>query len=103
MPIYEFLCDGCHEEFEVIAAIGQSFVVCPICDEYTSHRIMSSLGIIENFEDYYETDIDNKPVYIRTKQDLRDSVARHNDGKEADMMGPLAIFDGIRSDKIIRR
>jgi len=63
---------------------------------------MSAPGIIENFEAYVETDIDDQPVFVNTKQDLKDAVARHNDGELADKMGKLTVFDGIRSDKVKR-
>lgn len=102
MPIYEFKCDHCHEEFEIIAMIGQNSTTCPVCDEYVTHRLVSSLGIVKNFEEYYETDIDNEPIHIKNKQDVTDAVARHNDGAEADKMGKLAIYDGIRTDRAKR-
>jgi len=103
MPIYEFKCDRCGDEFEVIATIGQKTATCLICNYSTEHRLVSSLGKIKQFEGYFETDIDNKPVYIKHKQDLRDAVAKHNDGEEADKMGKLAIYDGIRTDRVKRR
>ena len=71
-----------------------------MCGCGETHRIMSALGIIEDFDSYYETDIDNKPTLVRTKQDVRDAVARHNDGEEADKMGKLTIFDGIRTNRV---
>ena len=100
MPIYEYECALCGGAFEWIQRMNDPYPSCVICNCGEVERLISAPGIIEDFDPYIETDIDNKPVYVRTKQDLRDSVARHNDGEEADKMGKLAVYDGIRTNKV---
>lgn len=104
MPIFEYHCKLCGYEFEAIRFVRgkNADTECPLCGCGEVYKIISKLGIVENFEGYYETDIGNKPIYMRHAQDVRDAVARHNDGKEADKMGKLAIYDGIRNDRVKR-
>ena len=103
MPIYEYECRVCGHRFEAIQAfIDMHLEECPKCRKMELYRVISVPGILENFDSYYETDIGNLPIYIRTKQDLKDAVARHNDGAEADKMGKLAVYDGIRTDRAKR-
>ena len=100
IPIYEYRCDHCGNEFEVIGNFTMESAVCPFCEFVTLHKIMSALGRIEGFDPYLETDITDKPIYIRHKQDLKDAIAKYNDGEEASKTGKLAVYDTIKSNKV---
>lgn len=94
MPIYEFKCDYCGNIFEVITAVWKKKgITCPKCYTFTDHLLMSAPGKIENFEAYYEADIDDKPIFVRNKQDLKDAINKHNDEELADKVGKLRIYD----------
>ena len=96
MPIYEWECESCNNIFETITMIDDVKIpICPKCNQLKCKRIMSALGRIDNFEAYYETDIDDKSVLVRTRQDLKDAIAKHNDGELADKVGTLAPYDPI--------
>lgn len=43
MPMYEFHCDQCEEEFEEILSIqdGLDEVVCPACGSHDIHKLLS--------------------------------------------------------------
>lgn len=40
MPIYEYLCDKCHHEFEEIV-FGSQNPICPDCGSTQTHKLMS--------------------------------------------------------------
>uniref|UniRef100_A0A6M3L189 Putative regulatory protein FmdB zinc ribbon domain-containing protein n=1 Tax=viral metagenome TaxID=1070528 RepID=A0A6M3L189_9ZZZZ len=104
MPIYDWKCDNCNSEFESISKIGDTLAICPFCNFGTEHRVMSQLARIIDFDPYMETDLGDKPIYIRTKQDLKDALARHNDGEEANRLGKLGIYgQDIKTDRVNRR
>ncbi len=44
MPIYEYRCEKCDEEFETIVFGGDEDVTCPHCDCSDVRRIMSACG-----------------------------------------------------------
>ncbi|HUZ83068.1 MAG TPA: zinc ribbon domain-containing protein [Gaiellales bacterium] len=45
MPIYEYLCAGCKDEFEeLVSASGTDEVVCPHCGGDAVTRLLSSFA-----------------------------------------------------------
>lgn len=64
MPIYQYKCDFCGNEFELFKKLnGTDIVLCPICGEEAT-RIFSSVGIIFKGPGFYTTDsrkFDDKP------------------------------------------
>ncbi len=42
MPIYEFKCEKCQEEFEELCSADQKKVRCPHCGAEEANRLMSS-------------------------------------------------------------
>jgi len=100
MPLYDFKCDDCNIEFEAFGGRNIKSAMCPKCNKLTSHKLISAPGKVENFEDYLEEDITGKPIHIKHKQDLRDAIARYNDSELAAKTGKLAIYDGIRPNKV---
>jgi putative FmdB family regulatory protein len=56
MPIYEYRCTGCSEEFEVKSSFNEkSNVVCPVCDAQVS-RVFSPALIVYKGSGFYTTD-----------------------------------------------
>ncbi|GAB6127362.1 FmdB family zinc ribbon protein [Humidesulfovibrio idahonensis] len=41
MPIYEFHCENCREDFEIIASKNDTHGPCPFCDSPNTTRIVS--------------------------------------------------------------
>ncbi len=43
MPLYEYQCDGCHEEFEKIVRFAEADLVpaCPTCGSHETHKKIS--------------------------------------------------------------
>ncbi|MFZ0448976.1 MAG: zinc ribbon domain-containing protein [Desulfatiglandaceae bacterium] len=44
MPIYEYRCEKCNEEFETIVFGNDEDVTCPHCNCGDVHRLMSACG-----------------------------------------------------------
>ncbi|NQU12890.1 MAG: zinc ribbon domain-containing protein [Desulfobacteraceae bacterium] len=42
MPIYEYICSQCDEEFETLVFGGDDKVACPHCDQDDVRRLMSA-------------------------------------------------------------
>lgn len=46
MPIYEYHCDGCGQDFEYLVLGGSEPDQCPTCDANTVCRLMSTCGFV---------------------------------------------------------
>ena len=44
MPIYEFACDKCEEQFETLVFRSDDAVTCPKCGSENVRRVMSVCG-----------------------------------------------------------
>jgi len=42
MPIYEYKCSGCNNEFEYLVFGGDSSIACPDCHDEKVERLMSA-------------------------------------------------------------
>jgi len=101
MPIYEYRCKRCKNIFEKIQNINVvRFEKCPECGGRCS-RILSTSQLvtkpstqIQSFKPHEVTDIGDKPVFVKNRQELKDALARHNDSEEASRVGKLRVYDG---------
>ena len=101
MPIYEYKCKCCKYIFEQIQNINASvFAKCPECGGRCS-RILSTSQLItkpstqiQSFQPHEVTDIDDKPIFVKNNQELKDALARHNDSEIAQKVGKLRVYDG---------
>jgi putative FmdB family regulatory protein len=48
MPIYEYKCEKCNNEFEYLVLGGNDEVVCPECDTKKVNRVMSACSFKSN-------------------------------------------------------
>jgi putative FmdB family regulatory protein len=47
MPTYEYACDACHHEFEVVQSIKDDPITqCPKCKEPKARRMIAGTGFI---------------------------------------------------------
>lgn len=94
MPLFDFKCPECgHEHIDVYRNVSEMENCCfPFCDkcgnktEVMYHRITTNCV---NFEAQWVRDIDDKPVFVRNRNELRDAIARHNDSELASKQGRL--------------
>ena len=45
MPLYEFACRGCGEQFEALVRTGDGPAACPACGGRDLERLLSSFGV----------------------------------------------------------
>jgi putative FmdB family regulatory protein len=41
MPLYEFACQHCHKEFELLVPLGENSAICPYCCSRDTRRQIS--------------------------------------------------------------
>ena len=57
MPIYEYRCESCNHELEVVQKISdEPLVKCPACSNDTLKKIISAAGFRLKGGGWYETD-----------------------------------------------
>lgn len=61
MPIYEYRCDGCGHEMELIQKMSDDPMKdCPVCKESKLKKLISAAGFRLKGSGWYETDFKNK-------------------------------------------
>tara|TARA_B100000963_G_scaffold335485_1_gene329651 strand:- start:187 stop:453 length:267 start_codon:yes stop_codon:yes gene_type:complete len=61
MPIYEYQCEACGHQLEVLQKISSAPMVrCPICDEDSLKKLISAAAFKLKGSGWYETDFKNK-------------------------------------------
>ena len=94
MPIYEFQCGWCGhttERYMPISAYKVTHVACEKCDR-VANRLFSSCRQ-RSFESQYVRDIQDQPVFVRNKQDLRNAISEFNESPLAAKQGKVSIYE----------
>ena len=61
MPIYEYRCDGCGHEMELMQRMSDDpMKECPVCEESKLKKLISAAGFRLKGSGWYETDFKNK-------------------------------------------
>lgn len=61
MPTYEYLCDSCHREFEVVKRMSDPpQAACPNCQSSETHRLISHSTFVLKGSGWYVTDYARK-------------------------------------------
>ncbi len=77
MPIYEYRCDDCGHELEVLQKMSDApRTECPACGEPTLKKLISAAGFRLKGGGWYETDFKNGQ-----KKNLHDG-GKHDGGKK---------------------
>lgn len=63
MPLYEFACRGCGEQFEALVRTGERPAACPMCGSADFERLLSSFGV--------KTDATTKSAFAKAKEGQR--------------------------------
>jgi putative FmdB family regulatory protein len=80
MPIYEYACQACGHEFEIIQKmVDLPLEQCPACTEKTLKKKISAAGFRLKGTGWYETDFKNKNKSVDKK-----NSAEKKDEKTAD-------------------
>ncbi len=63
MPIYEYQCQACEHEFEIIQKMSDDpLLECPECHQPKLKKLVSAAGFRLKGSGWYESDFKNKPA-----------------------------------------
>jgi len=80
MPIYEYRCDCCEHEFEVLQSISDDRLTdCPACKRSALRKKLSVAAFHLKGTGWYETDFKTKP---KDKDGLKDKDSSKDSAKE---------------------
>ena len=82
MPIYEYICDTCHNNFEVRRSFSEEGLPpCPSCNGTGKvHRVFSPPAIVFKGKGFYVTDSRSKKS-TSAPSSKRESTAKESDKK----------------------
>lgn len=69
MPIYEYQCQSCGYQFDVIQKVSdEKLTICPKCKEKKLKKLVTSAGFKLKGTGWYETDFKNKKKEKKTEK-----------------------------------
>tara|TARA_B100001027_G_C16232389_1_gene315270 strand:+ start:534 stop:758 length:225 start_codon:yes stop_codon:yes gene_type:complete len=69
MPIYEYQCQSCGHQFDVIQKVSdEKLTTCPKCNEKKLKKLVTSAGFKLKGTGWYETDFKNKKKEKKTEK-----------------------------------
>jgi len=76
MPLYDFKCGNCGNEFEQVAKIAEKdSVTCPKCGSKCDTLITCSR--VEVFKPFYHDDFGLEPVLVKSKGHYKELCKKH--------------------------
>lgn len=61
MPTYEYVCDECGAEHEIVQAMTDpTLTVCPACDKPALRKVFTNVGVVFKGSGFYRTDSRSK-------------------------------------------
>lgn len=70
MPIYEYQCDECGHEFEVMQRMSDDrLTTCPSCNKESLRKLVSAAGFQLKGTGWYETDFKNSGKPAKPKDE----------------------------------
>ena len=69
MPIYEYQCQSCGHQFDVIQKVSdEKLTICPKCNEKKLKKLVTSARFKLKGTGWYETDFKNKKKEKKTEK-----------------------------------
>jgi len=100
MPIYEYICDTCHDEFEVRRSfLDEGVPPCPTCNGTGKvHKVFSPPAIVFKGKGFYVTDSRGKSSATTTGS-KRDSSDNDSDKKAEPRAESKSITESKSTEK----
>mgnify|MGYP001168230880 FL=1 len=68
MPIYEYQCEGCGHQFDIIQKISdEKLTLCEECNQHKLRKLVTSAGFKLKGTGWYETDFKNNKKKEKTR------------------------------------
>jgi len=96
MPLYDYMCENCETIKEVVTCIDKTkeTIFCGSCGAKMK-RILSTFKIEKFPEGLW--DIGNNSIEIRSRNQLREVMKRHNDNPDSTKHSQAKYLDGYSS------
>ena len=97
MPIYEYECRGCHEEFELLV-LKDTVPACPACQSQDLERLLSGFAVnspemsrarVRKARNAMRNSRDFKDKQIAEAEEVRDHLNEHREEAGVERLGPL--------------
>lgn len=76
MPTYEYVCDDCGAEHEIVQAMSDpTLTVCPTCDKPGLRKVFTNVGVVFKGSGFYRTDSRAKSDSGSTPKSTTDTPA----------------------------
>ena len=80
MPIYEYECQACHHQFDLIQKMGDEPVCeCPSCHQQSAQRLISAAGFRLSGTGWYATDFRDQGKNKTTPKENTESTPPPSD------------------------
>jgi putative FmdB family regulatory protein len=77
MPMYQYRCDKCGKELEEFHKVDDRYEQkCPACGE--KMQIVIQPSPIHIFEPFFHPNLTTKPVYVKSKEHLKQLDKKYN-------------------------
>lgn len=100
MPLFDFKCEVCNDVSEHYLPLSNTgdVIHCKTCGN-RKHKMLPFTHC-RNFEAQFVENIDDKPVYVRNRQELKDAVNRFNDSHLAAQHGRVRIYEKLSKREV---
>ena len=83
MPIYEYECDNCGHEFEIMRKLSdEPLSACPSCGKSGLRKIISKVAFRLKGTGWYETDFKTKPTEAKSSESGESGESGQTEKKE---------------------
>ena len=86
MPIYEYQCQGCGHQFDIIQKVSdKKLTLCPKCNQHKLKKLVTSAGFKLKGTGWYETDfktgskknlVQSEPKEKKAKPEKKESTKK---------------------------
>ena len=90
MPIYEYVCESCGHDVEVMQKMGEVLKECPACKKATLKKRISAAGFQLKGSGWYATDFRGKDKKTEDQPKTAEDQPKTEDKAKGDSVKPAA-------------